>query len=134
MLEQRPIVKKGLYGAGAFLFVFASAMGGTAFMLSGGFGSGQHAPADPPAYQIAANDTWQDPAAAAPAAPEHPAITAASLQAPAPAIQPLAAPDDANVVSTTPSAPAAELSGGDAANAAPPIAPIPTAPAKPDGT
>ncbi len=30
MLEQRPIVKKSLYGTGAFAFVFAAAMGGTA--------------------------------------------------------------------------------------------------------
>ena len=38
MLEDRPVAQKTLIGAGAFMFVFAAAMAGTAFMISGGFG------------------------------------------------------------------------------------------------
>jgi|CXWL01.1.fsa_nt_gi hypothetical protein len=38
MLEDRPIAQKTLAAAGAFTFVFTSAMAGTAFMLTGGFG------------------------------------------------------------------------------------------------
>lgn len=134
MLEQRPIVKKSLYGTGAFMFVFAAAMGGTAFMISGGFGSGQHAPADPPAYQIAANDALQDEAAIT--APERARVTPASLQAPAPDVHPLPAPSDANVVVISTSPPQASgLSGGDTAQAAPSITPAADAqPAKSNGT
>lgn len=36
MLDNRPILQKSLIGAGAFGFVFAAAMGGTALMISGG--------------------------------------------------------------------------------------------------
>ncbi|GAM98707.1 hypothetical protein U91I_02342 [alpha proteobacterium U9-1i] len=38
MLEDRPIAQKALVAAGAFVFVFGSAMAGTGFMLTGGFG------------------------------------------------------------------------------------------------
>ena len=137
MLEQRPIVKRSLYGTGAFMFVFAAAMAGTAFMISGGIGSGEHGPADPPAYQIAANDAWQNQPAATAPAPEHATVTPASLQAPAPAAQPLAAPGDANVVviSTTPPPQAPGLEGADAAQPEPSITPVPDQPStKPDGT
>lgn len=132
MLEQRPIVKKSLYGAGAFAFVFAAAMAGTAFMISGGFGAGEHAPADPPAYQIAANDAWQDQPVAVTAAPEHATVTPASLQTPAPAAEP---PANVVVISTTPPPQAPGLSGADTSEAAPAITPVPDAPPpKSDGT
>lgn len=38
MLETRPVLQKSLIGLGAFSFIFFAAMGGTAFMISGGFG------------------------------------------------------------------------------------------------
>lgn len=41
MLEDRPIVQKTLVGSGAFAFVFLAAMGGSAVMISGGFGAGE---------------------------------------------------------------------------------------------
>lgn len=40
MLEERPITQKILIGTAAFMFVFGTAMAGSAFMISGGFGFG----------------------------------------------------------------------------------------------
>ena len=42
MLENRPIAQKALLAAGVFSVVFWSAMAGTAFMLTGGFGFANH--------------------------------------------------------------------------------------------
>lgn len=40
MLDERPITQRILIGAAAFMFVFGTAMAGSAFMISGGFGFG----------------------------------------------------------------------------------------------
>lgn len=85
MLENRPLAQKTLYGAGAFAFVFTAAMAGTGFMITGGLGSGQHAPADPPAYNYDASMDWTN-LPEDPAHPEHAVVTRASMQQ-APAIQ-----------------------------------------------
>lgn len=62
MLDDRPIVQKSLIGAGAFAFVFSAAMGGTAFMISGGLGLGgdQHDRAQPAQLVSAVQDTWSE--------------------------------------------------------------------------
>ena len=50
MLDHYSIAQKLAYGAGAFAFVFSAAMGGTLFMITGGFSDGGRSPpADPPA-------------------------------------------------------------------------------------
>ncbi|MEJ0059621.1 MAG: hypothetical protein WDM79_08655 [Terricaulis sp.] len=53
MLENRPIVRNTLCGIAAFGFVFAAAMGGTAFMITGGFGWGHDAQASAPRAETA---------------------------------------------------------------------------------
>lgn len=68
MLEDRPILHKTLIGAGAFSFIFAAAMGGTAFMISGGFGLGGEQPHtsglhEPAQLVSEVQDTWGDWAA-----------------------------------------------------------------------
>lgn len=62
MLDERPILQKSLIGAGAFAFVFTAAMGGTAFMISGGIGLGgdRHDRAQPAPAMSAVQDTWSE--------------------------------------------------------------------------
>lgn len=122
MLESRPIVQKSLYGTGAFFFVFAAAMAGTAFMISGGIGGGEHRRADPPAYYMAGS--WAE-------VPEQTVQHAARVvQASLPATAEAAAPqpDTQNALPEFPSADDPSLSGEQekTADPAPAQTPAPT--------
>ena len=103
MLDNRPIAKKTLYGTGAFAFVFAAAMSGTAFMITGGVGHGaDSAPPDAPAYQIAANDAWAETPPQETAA----ALTPVSMPARhAPVVAPQPAPEVGTVVDASSASP-----------------------------
>lgn len=48
MLEDRPALRNTLAGAGAFSFIFMTAMLGTGFMMTGGFGFGGTPRSTPP--------------------------------------------------------------------------------------
>lgn len=62
MLEDRPILQRGLIGAAAFSFVFSAAMAGSAFMISGGFGAANdHHRAAPVSHDASAAEiAWSD--------------------------------------------------------------------------
>lgn len=69
MLDHYSTAQKFAYGAGAFAFVFAAAMGGTLFMITGGFSDGgRSTPADPPALfsQAQAEPLFSESAASPP--------------------------------------------------------------------
>src|SRR4029077_4371267 len=112
MLENRPIAKKTLYGTGAFAFVFAAAMGGTAFMITGGLGGDHSAPADAPAYQIASTDAWAGLTPALERRPERATIVPASLPASAPIEQPDAASEVTVLGAAAPVQDSSGLPGG----------------------
>lgn len=95
MLDDRPILQKSLIGLGAFAFVFFAAMGGTAFMISGGIdlNGREHSQAvGRPDYVNLVQDTWSDWAA-----PQAQASTYAPATYTPPA--PTAPPPDAAVAS-----------------------------------